>query len=157
MKSPLALLFLFLFSLAPSSARAQSSAAPHPLFQTIQSLDTKLFDAYNHCDLTTLASLVSEDLEFYHDRTGLARGRQSFVDSIKNNICGKVSRELVPGTLQVYPMAHFGAVEIGTHRFHHPGHDDEVGEAQFIMLWQNEGTAWQITRVISFDHRPLAK
>jgi uncharacterized protein DUF4440 len=152
-----ALLIAVLFGLAPSPARAQSGAARDPLFQTIQSLDTKVFDAYNHCDLTTLASLVSEDLEFYHDKTGLARGRQSFIDSIKNNICGKVSRELVPGTLEVYPLAHYGAVEIGTHRFHHPGHDDDVGEAQFIMLWQNKDAVWQITRVISFDHRPLAK
>ncbi len=157
MKTPLALLFLFLFGLAPASARSQSSAPPDPLFHTIQSLDTKLFDAYNHCDLTTPASLVSEDLEFYHDKTGLARGRQSFLDSIKNNICGKVTRELVPGTLQVYPLAHYGAVEIGTHRFHHPGHNDEVVEAQFITLWQNKGDAWQVTRVISFDHRPLTK
>ena len=140
MKSPLALLFLFLFGLAPSSARSQSSAAPDPLFKTIQSLDTKLFDAYNHCDLTTLASLVSENLEFYHDKTGLARGRHSFIDSIKNNICGKVTRELVPGTLQVYPLAHYGAVEIGTHRFHHPGHDDEVGEAQFITSGKTKAT-----------------
>jgi Domain of unknown function (DUF4440) len=157
MKSPLALLFLFLFGLAPSSARSQSSVPPDPLFQTIQSLDTKLFDAYNHCDLTPLASLVFEDLEFYHDKTGLARGRQPFIDSIKNNICGKVTRELVRGTLQVYPLAHYGAVEIGTHRFHHPGHDDEVGEAQFITLWQNKGDTWQVTRVISFDHRAQTK
>jgi hypothetical protein len=140
MKSPLALLFLFLFGLAPSSARSQSSAPPDPLFQTIHSLDTKLFDAYNHCDLTTLASLVAEDLEFYHDKTGLARGRQSFIDSIRNNICGKVTRELVPGTLQVYPLAHYGAVEIGTHRFHHPRRDDQVGEAQFVTLWQTKAT-----------------
>jgi hypothetical protein len=152
-----AFVLVILSTLAPLPARAQSGAAPDPLFQTIQSLDTRVFDAYNHCDLTTLASLVSEDLEFYHDKTGLARGRQLFIDSIRNNICGKVSRELVPGTLQVYPIAHYGAVEIGTHRFHPPGHDGDVGEAQFIMLWQNKGDAWQITRVISFDHRPLAK
>jgi hypothetical protein len=25
------------------------------------------------------------------------------------------------------------------------------------MLWQDKGTTWQITRVISFDHRPLVK
>jgi hypothetical protein len=153
-----ALLVVILFAFAALPARAQSTAAPDPLFQTIQSLDSKVFDAYNHCDLTTLASLVSEDLEFYHDKTGLARGRQSFIDSIRNNICGKVTRELVPGTLQVYPLAHYGAVEIGTHRFHHPGQQhDDVGEAQFIMLWHNNGNAWQITRVISFDHRALTK
>jgi hypothetical protein len=158
MKSPLALLFLFLFSLASLTLRAQSAAAPDPLFQTIQSLDTRLFDAYNHCDLTTIVPLVSEDLEFYHDKTGLARGRQSLLDGVKNNICGKVSRELVPGTLQVYPIAHYGAVEIGTHRFHHPGQQhDDTGEAQFIMLWQNKGDVWQVTRVISFDHRSLTR
>jgi hypothetical protein len=157
MKSVLALLCLVLFGLVPSTTQAQSAPTTDPLYQTIQSLDTKLFDAYNHCDLKTLASLVSEDLEFYHDKTGLARGRQSFIDSIRNNICGKVSRALVPGTLQAYPIAHYGAVEMGTHRFHHPGHDDDVGEAQFVMLWQNQGEVWHITRVISFDHRPLAK
>jgi hypothetical protein len=160
MKKALALhasLLVILFPLALSPARAQSTPAPDPLFQTIHSVDTRLFDAYNRCDLTTIASLVSEDLEFYHDKTGLAHGRQSLLDGIKNNICGKVSRELVPGTLQVYPIAHYGAVEIGTHRFHHPGHDDQVGEAQFIMLWQNKADAWQLTRVISFDHRPLPK
>jgi hypothetical protein len=152
-----ALSFAVLFGLDTSPASAQSPA-PDPLFQTIHSLDTKLFDAYNHCDLKVMTSLVSEDLEFYHDKTGLARGRQTFIDSIRKNICGKVTRELIPGTLQVYPLAHYGAVEIGTHRFHHPGQpNDDPGEAQFIMLWQNKGGDWQITRVISFDHHPLPK
>jgi hypothetical protein len=151
------LLLAALFGLPLLHTHAQSAVAPNPLFKTIQSLDTQLFDAYNHCDLTTISSLVADDLEFYHDKTGLARGRQALVDGIKNNICGKVTRELVPATLQVDPIANYGAVEIGVHRFHHPGHDDEVGEAQFIMLWQNKDGAWQITRVISFDHHSLTK
>ncbi len=151
------LLVVVLFASDKTPASAQSST-PDPLFQIIHSLDAKLFEAYNHCDLKVMASLVSDDLEFYHDKTGLARGRQSFLDSIRQNICGKVTRELVPGTLQVYPLANYGAVEIGTHRFHHPSEQkDDVGEAQFVMLWQNNGDTWQITRVISFDHRPLAK
>ena len=60
------------------------------------------------------------DLEFYHDKSGLSIGRQAMVEGVKNNICGKVTRELVPGTLEVYPIANYGAVEIGVHRFHHP-------------------------------------
>jgi hypothetical protein len=107
--------------------------------------------------LTTISSLVAEDLEFYHDKTGLARGRQALVDGIRNNICGKVTRELVPGTLQVDAIAGYGAVEIGVHRFHHPGNADDVGEAQFVTLWQNKDGAWQITRVISFDHHSATK
>ena len=37
------------------------------------------------------------------------------------------NRELVPGTLKIYHMKGYGAVEIGVHRFHHPGHDDTEG------------------------------
>ena len=151
------LLLLVVLGLVRSGARAQSNVAPNDLFKTIEALDTRLFDAYNHCDLTTISSLVAEDLEFYHDKTGLARGRQALVDGIRNNICGKVTRELVPGTLQVDAIAGYGAVEIGVHRFHHPGNADDVGEAQFVTLWQNKDGAWQITRVISFDHHSATK
>jgi hypothetical protein len=138
---------------------AQTAHTPEPLFQTIQFLDTQLFDAYNHCDLEKFGSLLADDLEFYHDKSGLSVGRQALVEGIKNNICGKVTRELVPGTLEVYPIAKYGAVEIGVHRFHHPGHEDTepVGEAKFIHLWQNNDGAWKITRVISFDHHGLTK
>jgi len=54
---------LVLLAFSSLSADAQSVAQPDPLFMTIQSLDTKLFDAYNHCDLTTLGAMVSDDLE----------------------------------------------------------------------------------------------
>src|ERR1700756_367987 len=155
MRKPLSLLLAFILLFALARTRAQTAPTPDQLFKTIQSLDTQLFDAYNHCDLTMLGSLVAENLEFYHDKTGLAIGRQVFVDAIKNNICGKVTRELVPGTLEVYPIADYGAVEIGVHRFHHPGDPGNIGEARFISLWQHQkdGT-WKVTRVISFDHHP---
>ncbi len=141
---------LFFSTLIP--AHAQSAAAPDALFKTIQGLDKQLFDAYNNCDLVTLSAMVSDDLEFYHDKTGLATGRQVFIEAIKNNICGKVARQLVPGTLEVYPLAHYGAVEIGTHRFTHPGKDDEMGEAKFVHIWRNQDGKWMVTRVISYDH-----
>jgi Domain of unknown function (DUF4440) len=145
---------LFVMSLLAPNALFQS---PDPaLFKTIQALDTQLFDAYNHCDLPAFSALIDEGIEFYHDKTGLAVGRQALVDAIKNNICGKVTRELVAGSLEVYPIATYGAVEIGVHRFHHP-HDSDVGEAKFVMLWQNKDGVWKITRVISFDHEPLKK
>lgn len=121
------------------------------LTQAITALDKKLFDAYNTCDIETLGSLVADDLEFYHDKTGLAVGKQTFLVAIKNNICGKVTRELVPGTLEVYPIHGYGAVEIGLHTFHHP-HDTDVGEAKFVQLWQYKDGAWKVTRVISYDH-----
>jgi hypothetical protein len=130
------------------------------LFRTIAALDTAVFDAYNRCDLEKFGSFFTEELEFYHDNGGLTnRTRQSLVESVKNNICGKVRRELVSGTLEVYPLNGYGAVEIGVHRFHHPGREkiEPVGEAKFIMLWQNKDGVWKMTRVISFDHHALPK
>jgi len=141
---------LVLLALSRLPADAQSVAQPDPLFKTIQSLDTKLFDAYNHCDLTTLGAMVSDDLEFYHDQTGLSVGKEPFLSAIKQNICGKVERTLLVDTLEVYPLKGYGAVEIGVHRFHHPGHpEDGMGDAKFVTLWQNKDGVWKVTRVIS--------
>jgi hypothetical protein len=136
---------------APAASTAKSDA----LFQTISAQDTKLFNAYNKCDLDTLGAMVSDDLEFYHDKTGLSVGKPVFIEAIRKNICGKVHRDLVPGTLEVYPLNGYGAVEIGVHRFTHPGLDNELGEAKFITLWQNKSGVWKVTRVISYDHAPV--
>ncbi len=125
--------------------------------RAISALDMQLFDAYNNCDLDKLGSMVVDDLEFYHDKTGLMVGKQPFLVAIKNNICGKVRRELVKGSLEVYPIHDYGAVEIGVHRFHHPGTQDHdvLGEAKFIHLWQYKDGAWKVTRVISYDHETV--
>lgn len=157
--SPALHIFLWGVLLAVSFAPLQAQTTPDPLFNTIQSLDARLFDAYNRCDLKQFAAMLDDNLEFYHDVGGLSRGKQPAVDGVKNNICGKVTRELVPGTLEVYPIAHYGAVEIGVHRFHHPGHEDTepIGEAKFMQLWQNQDGTWKLTRIISFDHHALAK
>jgi Domain of unknown function (DUF4440) len=143
---------LVVLSLCLVRVDAQSTGQPDPLRNTIQSLDAKLFDAYNHCDLTTLGAMVSDDLEFYHDQTGLSVGKEPFLAAIKQNICGKVQRELLSGTLEVYPLKGYGAVEIGIHRFHHPQDPENVGDAKFVMLWQSKDGVWKVTRVISYDH-----
>jgi hypothetical protein len=128
------------------------------LTKAVTELDKELFDAYNTCNIDKLGTLVTDGLEFYHDKTGLTVGKQPFLDSIKKNICGKVTRQLVPGTLEVYPLNGYGAVEIGVHRFYHPGTQDHgvVGEAKFVTLWQYKDGTWKITRAISYDHA-LAK
>ncbi|MGB2899451.1 MAG: nuclear transport factor 2 family protein [Candidatus Acidiferrum sp.] len=153
LKRSLPLFLLVLMVLSSMPVDAQSVAQPDLLFMTIQSLDTKLFDAYNHCDLTTLGAMVSDDLEFYHDQTGLSVGKAPFLAAIKQNICGKVERTLLPDTLEVYPLKGYGAVEIGIHRFRHPGRpEDGAGDAKFVTLWQNKDGAWKVTRVISYNH-----
>ena len=147
-------LFLFLPVLLCSShlSFGQTSEHPDALYETVKSLDAKLFDAYNKCDLGTLGSMVSDDLEFYHDQTGLMIGRAPFIAATKQNICGKVQRTLIEKTLEVYPLKGYGAVEIGIHRFHHPNDPDNVGDAKFVTIWHNDNGVWKVTRVISYEH-----
>src|SRR3954447_14436031 len=105
------------------------------LNKAVTALDAALFDAYNKCDLAKFGSLIDENVEFYHDQGGVTMGRAALVDSVKKNICGTTTRELVPGTLQVYYMKGFGAIEMGVHRFHHPGHPENGdGEGKFVHL-----------------------
>jgi ketosteroid isomerase-like protein len=121
-------------------------------------LDAALFDSYNKCDLQKFESFFVDDVEFYHDQGGVTRGKAALTESVKENICGKVTRELVPGSLKVFHMKGYGMLETGVHRFHHPGHEaTDVGEGQFIHLWQYKDGAWKITRVISYDHHPAGK
>ena len=129
------------------------------LDKTITALDKQLFDAYNTCDLETFARLFDENVEFYHDQGGVTLGQAALTESVKKNICGKVTRELVPGSLHIYYMKGYGALEVGDHRFHHPGHEDTegVGEGKFVHLWQYKDGAWKVTRVMSYDHHAAAK
>ncbi len=163
--SPKVLLSLLLLPLFACQVDAQavssleSIQSQAELDKVIASLDSALFDSYNRCNLEKFSSFFTDDVEFYHDQGGVTLGKQKLTESVKNNICGKVTRELVPGTLQVHYMKGYGAVEIGVHRFHHPGHEETepVGEGRFIHLWQYKDGAWKITRVISYDHHAAAK
>lgn len=146
----------FAFSVMLSASSVAIAADAQDLTSTVTALDTKLFAAYNTCDLETLGAIVVDDLEFYHDKNGLMTGKAAFVDSISKYICGKVKRALVPGTLEVHPLKGYGAVEIGTHTFCQTDSKGNctspAGPARFVMLWQQTGDTWKLTRVISFDH-----
>lgn len=141
--------------------RAQSVKPPADpeLFKIIQAQDAALFDAYNKCDLEKFASFIDENVEFYHDNGGVTLGRQALVDSLKQNICGQTQRQLVPGTLEVFGIHHYGAVETGTHRFTHPNAKPPVpnGEGRFVHLWHYDNGSWKVTRVFSFDHHESTK
>lgn len=152
---------LLLVPAAPIRAQTRQSAAGDALFRKVASLDSALFAAYNTCDLEAFASFFVEDVEFYHDKGGVTRGRRALVESVKDNICGKTRRDLIPGTLEVHPMDGYGALQIGAHRFcdaaEKPCDGTSGGLGKFIHLWQNSDGAWRITRVISFDHAPAVK
>ena len=143
-------MILALALLTPGAAMAAPDAGP--LFDEIRAADAALFAASNRCDLETFEKFFADDLEFYHDRSGLSVGKADLLSKTKNNICGKMVRELVPGSLEVYPLPGYGAIQVGTNRFLHPKEPGNIGQARFIHIWQKKDGAWQITRVISYDH-----
>ena len=138
----------------PAFADIHSQAV---LDQTIRSLDTALFTAYNTCNLPAFSALVADDVEFYHDHGGITLGNAALTESIKKNICGRVTRQLTPGSLRVFHMDNLGAIEIGTHRFFENGNPVATGEAEFTMLWLYKDGAWKLSRVLSYDHHAAPK
>lgn len=158
---------VFALPLAATVAGAQTKVAAlediknqADLDKAITELDTQLFDAYNHCDLKKFDSLLADDVEFYHDQGGVTLGHEKLTESIRNNICtGDTQRVLVPGTLKIYYMKGYGAIEMGVHRFLHPKTEatNGTGEASFVQLWKYKDGAWKLTRVLSYDHHSAQK
>lgn len=150
-----ALLIAFSFTASAQEATAKRYVpepyvpADHELYKTIAKMDSLYFDTYNHSKLAEMDSLTAEDIEFYHDRTGLMTSKKDLLDAMQKNIFGKVTRTLAPGSLEVYEIKGFGAVEMGYHKFFNnqdpgPGHF-----SKFVIIWRLKGNKWQITRVIS--------
>lgn len=138
-----------------------ATPAPDPasdLARTIESLDRALFDAFNRCadpqQLQLHAAYFSEDTEFYHDRSGVTWNRADMLRNTATYACGKYTRQLVPGSLNVTPVNGFGAIATGRHRFCDSAGAACPGEADFVMLWRQSGTRWAVTRTLSLGHRP---
>ena len=121
-----------------------------PLYDAIVAMDKTFFDAYNQCDMDTQAAIYAEEIEFFHDKGGLMTSKSDILAATKRNICGKVTRHLVEGSVEVYPIANYGAVEIGFHQFHNNQEPDAPSiPSKFIIMWHKIEGKWHITKVIS--------
>lgn len=124
--------------------------ADKSLHDQIESMDKVFFDAYNSCDLKKQESIYSDTIEFFHDKAGLINSKSEIIEGTKNNICGKVTRYIIPGSIEVYPINNYGAIEIGFHRFYNNQEPDaESLPSKFIIVWKKENENWTITKVIS--------
>ena len=140
---------ILLFAFIPITGIGQV-AQDSELFKTLSDLDQHYFDAYNTCDLKTQAALYAEDIKFYHDKGELSTVKQDIINSIKKNICNKITRTLVEGSLEVHEIKGFGAVAMGLHTFYNNQEPNAPSEpSKFIMIWRNVDTRWEIAEVIS--------
>ena len=127
-----------------------SSSAQDDLYLTVVKLDSTFFHAYNTCDLATQDAFYSDNIEFFHDKSGLETSKKKILDATKQNICGKVTRELVKGSIEVSPLPGYGAVELGMHMFHNNQEPNAKAHAsRFVIIWKNDNGKWTITKVIS--------
>ncbi len=152
-------LFFSLFS----TAQADTNSA---LYKQLKKNDSLIFDSsFNKCKIADVRPLISEDFEFYHDQGGITNTKKEFLASIEKNICSnqksKPYRELVAGSLKVFPLYKngtlYGAIQKGTHNFYLI---EETGtrptvSAYFTHLWVLENKKWMLKRVLSYHHQPI--
>lgn len=152
----IALLFSCSHRPAPSTPPPAIAAEHSALTSTIAALDSALFSAFNTHDADRLGTFFTPDLEFYHDKSGLA-GYDSTMANFRGlfarNADTGLRRDLVPGTLEVYPLGEFGLLEVCQHRFCHAENGKEdCGTCKNVMVWRKEGESYRVSRVISYDH-----
>jgi hypothetical protein len=149
-KFPLLVFFFYAFSAQMVLAQNNDQA----LYKTIGHMDSVMFNAFNTQNLEVLKSVFAENLEFYHDKGGLTNystSMENFKKVFQNN--PGLHRELVKGTLEVYPIPGYGAVEMGEHRFSHMENGkEEVAVFKFTHVWQFKNNEWKATRVVSVGH-----
>jgi ketosteroid isomerase-like protein len=146
---------LFFFCVLTLGSRVAAQTPPATdLRTTIVAADSALFTAYNQRDLAKLQSFFTPDLEFYQDNEGVENYAQTMKDFGQMFAQpSPIQRDLVPGSLEVYPIKNYGAMEVGRHRFCHVENGkDDCGTFSFVHIWRQTKSGWKISRVISYGH-----
>ena len=154
MRSSCLLLVFLVLTGSDVRAAEEPQVKSGPLFESILRMDRRLFDAFNAHNVDRLMAMATRDLEFYQDNDGL-KGYQQCYEDFKKMFAAErdIRRELVEGSLEVYPIKDYGALEIGQHRFCHTENGKEdCGLFKFVMLWQKADDSWKLARVISYGH-----
>jgi hypothetical protein len=148
----------------------QSTVLAQPTLQnlsnTIRHHDSLFWQAYNSCDLKNMEKYFTDDLEFYHDKGGFAKGKAQTLETSRKNLCSnnnfRLRRDEVPGSTQVYPLMKndtiYGAVFSGEHVFYTIENNNPPkisGQAKFTHIWLFQNNTWKMSRIISYDHGPV--
>lgn len=152
--------FSLLFGILSAQGQSQSSE----VYAILKAKDSVLFErSFNLCETYHLNTLISEDFEFYHDKSGVTNSKADFIKIMETGICNPnnptTSRRELVGSLEVFPLYDngtlYGALQNGTHRFFETTNGKEIkgSIAKFSHLWILENNTWKLKRVISFDHK----
>ena len=141
--------------LGAQTPSSKSGDQPRSALQVeIARMDSTMFAAFNARDLAKLQTFFAPDLEFYQDNEGLANyaaTMKDFREMLRQPT--QIRRTLVPGSLEVYPIKNYGAIEVGSHRFCHTENGkEECGTFKFLHVWRKTGLKWQLSRIVSYAH-----
>ena len=140
--------------LRTNAQQGQNTVAKQDLYQEIANQDSIVFAAFNSRNIELFKTKFSGDLEFFHDKGGLTNYDHT-INFLKSTAQSKsdLKRELVKGSLEVYPIPGYGAMQIGQHRFCHlENGKQDCGTFKFVHIWKKNDNQWIITRVLSYDH-----
>lgn len=141
------------------SANAQNPG----LERSIRENDSLFWIAYNQCDYEGMHEFIADDVEFYHDKGGIQKGWETFIQTTKKNLCErknwKLRREAVPASYRIFQMEDkgkvYGAILTGEHKFYitESGKPEFYsGIAKFTHLWLLKNGKWKMSRILSYDH-----
>jgi hypothetical protein len=135
------------------------------LYKTILSKDSLLFNVgFNTCDISQFENLLSNNLEFLHDKDGIS-SKKEFLYNLRNGLCGSPEkyqsrRELINSSTEIYPLYKndtiYGVIQNGTHRFYETiagTGENFASSAKFSNVWLLENKQWKLTKSLSFDHQ----
>jgi hypothetical protein len=157
---------LLLLSSFGNSLAAQQHV--QELSALIMQKDSLFWQAYNTCDVVKMADFFTDNLEFYHDKSGPTLGLNAMTLALEKGLCGNpdyhLRREAVAGSVKVYPLRKdsiiYGAVLTGEHVFYitEKGKPERLdGQARFTHLWLLKDSTWKMGRILSYDHRPAGQ
>lgn len=139
---------------AQTNTDKETRAKSGDLYNQIAHEDSLLFVAFNSRDLSGMGTFFDPGLELFQDNQGLRNYDQvmtAFGQIFKQNFV--LTRKLVPGSMEVYPIKDYGAIQTGQHTFTHMENGKEiVGVFKFLHIWQKKDGVWKITRIVTYDH-----
>ena len=140
---------------------------PQPVLRAeIAARDSEFFDLYFlGCDPARLRTMITPDVEFYHDKGGFAfRNAEAMAADYATSCAARAKpgawrsrRALVAASLTVDPVPGHGAIETGEHLFYErkgDGPEKLVGRARFAIVWKRDADGWKLSRALSYAHAP---